>query len=212
VTLTQGSRCAATLGYGRFPLQGMALADGDVRSSCGNFRLDEHGVFDPGGWAARGAVFVRSRSSGADTEVRPPAGLELGPCEGCFRWGAHGGISDAGLCPAHRNDPLPIPTQWSGHRAPPARRPWRGCNHERGLPVFGGLPSGPSHASRTTSVRTGAGARSLRSRTTWVGGEDWSLGAASHVRLGVHHVSQHGVECLLDLVVVGVIAGVDAAD
>ena len=41
---TQGSRCASTLGYGRFPLQGMAGADGCASWSCGDFRLDELGA------------------------------------------------------------------------------------------------------------------------------------------------------------------------
>ncbi len=44
----------------------MAWAGGDVRSSCGDFRLDEHGVFDPGGLAAHGDGFrlIQAQRSG----------------------------------------------------------------------------------------------------------------------------------------------------
>ena len=51
---TQGSRCASTLGYGRFPLQGMAGADGCASWSCGDFRLDELGA-PPQATAAMGS-------------------------------------------------------------------------------------------------------------------------------------------------------------
>jgi len=180
VTPTQGSRCAATLGYGRFPLQGMALADGDVRSSCGNFRLDEHGVFDPGGLAAHGdgvcSIQVAERTQrsapprrwfwalGRTRRSAPPRpcdrALATGVCAG-----AHTGGFDPGLGAARQTDPLQVPTQRSGHRGPPPRRPGVGplrtvptvgCTRRSrsrvdGCPVvgckpeFGGADRGPCH-------------------------------------------------------------------
>ena len=43
-------------------------------------------------WLPDGSILFRSKSSGADTEVRPPATLVPAPFEGCSRWGAHWGF------------------------------------------------------------------------------------------------------------------------
>ena len=67
---TQGSRCASTLGYGRFPLQGMAGADVGLCSSRDVLRSNADGVPIPADGLPIGAGVCRGMSSGADTEVR----------------------------------------------------------------------------------------------------------------------------------------------
>jgi hypothetical protein len=168
MSLTQGSRCASTLGYGRFPLQGMAGADGCASWSCGDFRLDEQGVSDPGGLAAHGNGFCPiqvqrsghggppprhasfgpfrrdvwmgvdwafpiqgfllpnwsgacgSASSGADTEIRPPATRDLGPEDGLPLWDADWGFRSKVLGgPLVRFSPDPGPA--GGHGGPRSR-------------------------------------------------------------------------------------------
>ena len=76
---TQGSRCASTLGYGRFPLQGMAWAGVGLCSSRDVWRSNADGVPIQADGLPIGAGVCRGMSSGADTEVRPPATRWLGP-------------------------------------------------------------------------------------------------------------------------------------
>ena len=107
---TQGSRCASTLGYGRFPLQGMAWADVGLCSSRDVLRSNADGVPVQADGLPIGAGVCRGMSSGADTEVRPPATRVLGPL------GALWGGARIGLCytptnhPALSPSPQPSPT------------------------------------------------------------------------------------------------------
>jgi hypothetical protein len=87
-------------------------------------------------WLPIGTRVFGWMPSGADTEVRPPATLVLGPCGGCSRWRAHWGCRLRSLgCPSDEFSSDPSPAERTQRSAPP--RPWccalaegvLGCGH-----------------------------------------------------------------------------------
>ena len=135
---TQGSRCASTLGYGRFPLQGMAWADVGLCSSRDVLRSNADGVPIQGDGLPIGAGVFRGMSSGADTEVRPPATRGLGPF-GAWYGGRGLELSmQGGWWPRGRFSFDPCPAERTQRSAPPPPGcwvHWARCGDGRGLGV-----------------------------------------------------------------------------
>jgi hypothetical protein len=71
-------------------------------------------------WLPIGSGVFRPWGNGADTEVRAPATLVLGPCGGVIWMGADWIFGPRGLA-AHWYGGLPTIAQRSGHRGPPPR-------------------------------------------------------------------------------------------
>ena len=148
---TQGSRCASTLGYGRFPLQGMAWADGCASWSCGDFRLDELGA-PPQATAAMGCHEPW-------IDQQPPAGCSAStPPASAARWRASG----------------PSPPPWGekvpegGMRGQPARQE---CfvSHPDKPPVPFALTPTLSHSHPGSASRESFGGRGGHARRCrWV--------------------------------------------
>jgi hypothetical protein len=95
------------------------------------------GVSDPGGLVAQGAVFVRSMSSGADREVRPPATGVLGPLGALWGWTRIGSFRSRFLgSPWDRFSFDSGPAEQTRRSAPPPSGCWvhsARCGEGRGL-------------------------------------------------------------------------------
>ena len=141
---------------------------GSLRAMCSEGRPADGGWVGPWLFFAHWCGGFRMNAQRADTEVRPPATLDLVPGGRCDRRGAQRrwGLPDPGWCSARRCGCFRMNADGSGHRGPPPRRPgsgpWRmvcseGCPAEMGAgPVHGSAVVWVSRPVRVAVVPRGS--------------------------------------------------------